>query len=116
MPSPFPGMDPYLEQFWGDVHTSLTTYTRDQLRPQMPPDLRVRVEEYVTVESDEGVEPQRYKPDVRVVERPPPGPGPAAGRPYPVALTEPLTVEVRSEPRTLRSLRILDASSGHRIV
>ncbi|MDP6358110.1 MAG: DUF4058 family protein, partial [Planctomycetota bacterium] len=24
MPSPFPGMDPYLEYFWRDVHTALT--------------------------------------------------------------------------------------------
>ncbi|MDP6502539.1 MAG: DUF4058 family protein [Planctomycetota bacterium] len=26
MPSPFPGMDPYLEYFWRDVHTALTVY------------------------------------------------------------------------------------------
>lgn len=30
MPSPFPGMDPYLEAHWGDVHTSLATYARDR--------------------------------------------------------------------------------------
>jgi len=23
MPSPFPGMDPYLEAHWGDIHTRL---------------------------------------------------------------------------------------------
>jgi hypothetical protein len=40
-------MDPYLESFWGDVHTSLVTYARNQLRVQLPPDLRVRVEEQV---------------------------------------------------------------------
>ncbi len=28
MPSPFPGMDPYLESHWRDVHHSLITYTR----------------------------------------------------------------------------------------
>jgi hypothetical protein len=48
MKSPFPGMDPYLEARWGDVHTSLITYARDQLQQQMPRDLRVRVEEYIT--------------------------------------------------------------------
>ena len=26
MRSPFPGMDPYLEQFWGDVHHTVITY------------------------------------------------------------------------------------------
>ena len=50
MKSPFPGMDPYLESYWGDVHTSLVTYARDQLRPQLPKDLRVRVEEHVTAQ------------------------------------------------------------------
>ncbi|MEJ7593644.1 MAG: DUF4058 family protein [Planctomycetaceae bacterium] len=26
--SPFPGMDPFLEPFWGDVHASLIVYMR----------------------------------------------------------------------------------------
>ena len=29
MRSPFPGMDPYLEQFWGDVHHRLITYASE---------------------------------------------------------------------------------------
>jgi hypothetical protein len=45
-------MDPYLESSWGDVHTSLITYARDQLRVQLPPDLRARVEEQVAVQVD----------------------------------------------------------------
>src|SRR5262245_3320500 len=51
MTSPFPGMDPYLEQHWGDVHSSLIIYARDQLRRKLPGDLRARVEERVFVES-----------------------------------------------------------------
>ncbi len=51
MRSPFPGMDPYLEQYWRDVHHSLVTYARDQLQGQLPGDLRARVEERATVES-----------------------------------------------------------------
>jgi hypothetical protein len=50
MPSPFAGMDPYLEQFWRDVHASLIIYARDQLQSQLPGDLRARVEERVVVE------------------------------------------------------------------
>ncbi len=71
MPSPFPGMDPFLQDHWGDVHTSLTTYARNQLRPQLPADLRVRVEEYVglEIEQDEDAEAlSRQKPDVVVTE------------------------------------------------
>jgi hypothetical protein len=47
-------MDPDLEAFWGDVHTSLVTYARDQLRGQMPPDLKVRVEEHVSIQAENG--------------------------------------------------------------
>jgi hypothetical protein len=50
MNSPFPGMDPYLEQSWGDVHSRLITYASDQLNEQLPRDLRCRVEERVLVE------------------------------------------------------------------
>src|SRR5438093_5157102 len=56
MQSPFPGMDPYLERHWGDVHHSLITYARDQLREVLPKDLRARVEERVFVESPDIVE------------------------------------------------------------
>jgi hypothetical protein len=28
MPSPFPGMDPYLEVHWRDIHASLIIYSR----------------------------------------------------------------------------------------
>jgi len=45
MKSPFPGMDPYLEDHWLDVHAGLAVFTRDQLRTQMPSGLIVRVEE-----------------------------------------------------------------------
>jgi hypothetical protein len=63
-------MDPFLEAHWGDVHTSLTTYARDQLQPLLPTDLRARVEEYVHLESEETDDEPRFSPDVRIVERP----------------------------------------------
>jgi hypothetical protein len=81
MKSPFPGMDPYLEEHWGDVHTSMTTYARDQLAGQVPADLRVRVEEYTAADDAWDT-----------------------------------TVSLRSEPPTLRYLRISDVSSDDRLV
>jgi len=41
MPSPFPGMDPFLEKHWGDVHTSLVTY--DSIEPRYRTPYRVVV-------------------------------------------------------------------------
>ena len=48
--NPFPGMNPWLESYWGDVHTSLTTYARDMIQKQLPADLLARVEEYLSVD------------------------------------------------------------------
>ncbi len=44
MPSPFPGMDPYLEGYlWPDVHHSLATQIRDQLAPEIEPNYVARI-------------------------------------------------------------------------
>ena len=51
MPSPFPGMDPYLERHWLDVHARLVTYAADALNGVLPPDLIARTEERLVVES-----------------------------------------------------------------
>jgi len=38
MPSPFPGMDPYLEGYlWVDVHNALASKIRQQLVPKLRP-------------------------------------------------------------------------------
>ena len=39
MPSPFPGMDPYLEQHWGDVHHNLISFAEGWLNERLPRDL-----------------------------------------------------------------------------
>ena len=67
MKSPFPGMDPFLEQHWGDVHARLITYLCDAVQPTLPGDLRARIEERVFVESDLG-ESRLVIPDLRVLE------------------------------------------------
>src|SRR5437773_8502199 len=66
MNSPFPGMDPYLEQHWGDVHHNLITFAQGMLNERLPADLRARVEERVLVELPG--EDRHYYPDVRVIE------------------------------------------------
>ncbi len=47
MPTPFPGMDPYLEHpsLWPNVHSSLIIALRDELAPQLRPRYYVAVEE-----------------------------------------------------------------------
>ncbi len=47
MPTPFPGMDPYLEHqsLWHDVHVGMIASIRDALAPMLRPRYRVLVEE-----------------------------------------------------------------------
>src|SRR3989442_3156043 len=107
MPSPFPGMDPYLEAHWRDVHAGLVIYARDALQGLLPGALRARVEESVLLETPRGLGDHPLYPDVRVVEytwkrgletRP------VAG----AAVAGPILVEAQAEPPTRAHLRIHD--------
>jgi len=51
--SPFPGMDPYMESRWADIHARLIVYASNQLNSQLPGDLSARIEETLTVEEDD---------------------------------------------------------------
>jgi Protein of unknown function (DUF4058) len=69
MPTPFPGMDPYLERagMWEEVHTRLIVAMADALGPQVRPKYRVSIEQrtYLAL-----LTPHEYervgKPDVLV--------------------------------------------------
>lgn len=111
MPSPFPGMDPYLESHWGDVHHSFITYARDQLNKDLPDELRARVEERVFVESP--AERRPIVPDVRVLERPARR-RKAVSSSGSVATAEPFVVPLAEI--TEGYIEIRDASSGHRVI
>jgi hypothetical protein len=114
MKSPFPGMDPYLERYWGEVHHRLITYAGDQLQWALPSDLRVRVQQRVFVES-EGVEFRAIYPDVHVVEHPRPASGVLSPE-SDVAVAEPLVLHLAHEPITQGYLEIIDVGSGNRVV
>lgn len=70
MPSPFPGMDPFLElQEWEDFHTRLNTVLSEYLTQQLRPSYAVRVERRIYVER--GIEePALRRADVAVLVDP----------------------------------------------
>ncbi len=115
MSSPFPGMDPYLESHWRDVHARLIIYASDALQGVLPHGLRARVEESVLLETPQGLGDHPLFPDVRVVEywskR-----GQDARAGGGVAVVEPLLVEVEVEPVSETYLEIIDRESGNRVV
>ena len=57
MSSPFPGMDPYLEQpaFWSSFHSRLIVAIADALAPQLLPHYYIEVETRTYSEGGEDV-------------------------------------------------------------
>jgi hypothetical protein len=115
MPSPFPGMDPYLEAHWRDIHAGLVVYASDALQSVIPRGLRARIEEIVLLETPQGLGDHPLYPNVRVVEYTPPRE--TAAQPetsFPV--TEPLLIKADAEPVSETYLEIIDQESGNRVV
>ena len=100
MPSLFPGMDPFLEPHWGDVHASLIIYCRNQLQRQLPSGLVAGVEQYVSLEIDE--RPTRFRPDVAVLRT---GSGEQLSVTATLEADEPYLAD---EPEVHRGIRIED--------
>ena len=113
MPSPYPGMDPYLEAHWGDVHQRLVIYAADELQAHLPSDLRARVEERVFVHFEDELR-RVVVPDVRIRERP----GNVTS-PLPAAVTavadppaDPIVISIGHEPVTEGFIEIIEAGGG----
>lgn len=115
MKSPFPGMDPYLEKRWRDVHARFVLYACDQLEERLPEELIARVEERVFVESPEGLEGIRY-PDVHVVEQPGGPTGPTIAVSDGVAVADPVILHVPEDPVTQTFIEIREATEGDRLI
>lgn len=106
--SPFPGIDPYLERYWGDVHHRLIQYTSDALQARLPGDLFARVEERVYVEH-EGERLRSITPDVFVTEwnmSPQPAGGVATAE---LAIAPSVICHLQHEPLTEGFIEIRDA-------
>lgn len=68
MPSPFPGMDPYLESYlWSDVHTALANKIRQQLTPQLRPRYTARLEIYLVEDPTPEAEVGILYPDAEIL-------------------------------------------------
>ena len=80
MPSPFPGMDPYIEspELWSDFHSNLASAIQAQLNRFIQPRYFARLTPYVTYEVIEIGEVRGVRPDVGVWQtQPPPESAPA---------------------------------------
>lgn len=112
MPTPFPGMDPYLERpgLWEEVHTGLITGIQQFLAPLVRPRYRVAVERraYLAVLSPNDLV---GKPDVLVVS-PAREPGQAAPAPASVPVAPQVAELPMVEEVIERYLEIREVTTG----
>ena len=105
MPSPFPGMDPFIEgQVWEDFHHRFVDETAVTITPSLRPRYVARVEIQVYLEH-EPEERRSIIPDAYVAGAGTPGPaatGGVATAVAPVRLTLPIPAEVRRAFLTIR--------------
>jgi hypothetical protein len=111
MNSPFPGVDPYLEPRWPDVHHALLFLIKETLQPTLPLGLRARVQERILLEDENSL--QGYRSDVAVVET---MPRPSAQTTGAVLEKPAIVVEYESEPEVDRWVQIIDTRDGNRVV
>ncbi len=115
MPSPFPGMDPYLEAHWRDVHAGLVVYASDAIQGLLPSSLRARANERVLSEMPGDPGPHPVYPDVWVEQH-------AWRRGVEMTLEihrapgEPILVDLAQEPVTETYLEIIDFGQDRLIV
>ncbi|MDX1945782.1 MAG: DUF4058 family protein [Pirellulaceae bacterium] len=114
--SPFPGMDPYLEHQWRDVHLSLIAFSRGQLNRQLKPPLCARAEERVYVETDDESSRQERSPDVYIVEHDPQSQSAPTASLTEVAVVESIVIQLATTTVKERFLEVIDVDSGEKVI
>ncbi|HZL34182.1 MAG TPA: DUF4058 family protein [Tepidisphaeraceae bacterium] len=121
MKSPFPGMDPYLERHWQDVHQRICTYACDQMQEKLGGGpLVARLGERLVVETmfDES---RSIYPDVRVVEYQPRaaeldagggGGGIAVAEMTEAATAQAVLIHIDDDPKPEAFIEIIEPDSG----
>jgi hypothetical protein len=111
-PSPFPGMDPYLQMRWNTVHRRLIITAADSLAPQLADDLAARTQARVQIEVDPDWDDEvrtHREPDVAIVEQPSVAVW-EASRPATTAVAEPVLLPDPG-PATERWIEIVDLNA-----
>lgn len=115
MPSPFPGMDPYLERpgLWPDVHHGLISQIQAELSPLVRPKYAVGVESRVYISDDDDTGRRVMVPDIRIAtsaQRR--GSGRRAAHHGPAAIAAPETITLLNEEIAEAYIEIRDPRVG----
>lgn len=118
MDSPFPGMDPYLERFWNDVHGKFVPYIADELNVLLPSRFRAAMQERVLIADVERETVGPRYPDVALLEWPDAEEGGVATAVHSqhALLRSPHVLQYDVDPIKQYSIEILDSKSGEAVV
>ena len=106
MPSPFPGMDPYLEGYlWTDVHQALAYEIRRRLMPRLRPRYVTRLAVTNYVDYDPAPEIGIIYPDIEVLKRRSRELAPEMAGAMPVAVVDPPLTEAIEVPAPVFKMR-----------
>ncbi len=107
MPSPFPGMDPYLEDpaRWRDLHQRLMTHAGERLQRMLRPNYVVQLEERMYVASSERL----IIPDVTILRPPLREPRESYGV---TAIAEPYVLILSDDPTREPFMQIIVPQTG----
>lgn len=111
--SPFPGMDPWLERYWSDIHHKIIDNLADQIAAGLPDALFVRVEEMVYVIDSPGGD-RLIRPDVALFDFG--SPAEAERDTGGVAVARPIRISIPEEPITEGYIEIRELREGHPLV
>jgi Protein of unknown function (DUF4058) len=112
MPSPFPGMDPYIEtpELWSDFHNNLASEIQARLNPIIQPRYFARLTPYLTYEEIDIGQSRGVRPDVGVWQQQASSGGPMRGAatmtPAPVESRVPLEVPLRLHRVEIRTVGV----------
>lgn len=65
-PYPFPGMNPYFESWWFEVHPLMIAHSLGRLQRQLPIGLHASIEHGMTISGTGGIESRPKRPDVTI--------------------------------------------------
>lgn len=115
MPSPFPGMDPFLEHpaIFPGLHDRLIAYLSESLQAELPDPYYAEISDRVWVELTR----RMIGPDVKVLQRDDAGPIDVSHRAASAtAVAEPVVVSVPQDEHREPLLQIFSAIEGERLV
>ncbi len=116
MPSPFPGMDPYLEQpaIWSDLHVTLIVAMRAELNAHLPKGYLAAADRHVWIEDEDEDSERVVGPDVFVSESPTSNRGPAMDESATAVMPRTVVLPIRDRKGT-PYLKIVD-SQDRRVI